>query len=121
LLAAAAGGDRFRAVFSLGPVDDVTGYGDDTLSFDTTVTKEGYLRAPKHWLKDIRCPTFVWEGAKQPSNLSSLLALQKRNTNANITFTPVPGESHFSVIAPTIGKIVAYIQGDAAKPAPAAE
>jgi pimeloyl-ACP methyl ester carboxylesterase len=119
LLVAAAGGDRFRAVFSLGPVDDVTGYGDDVLPFDTTVTQEGRLRAPKHWLKDIKCPTFVWEGAKQPSNVDSLLALQKRNTNPVITFVPVPGESHFSVIVPTLGKIIAHIQGDAAKPAAA--
>ncbi|HWA27975.1 MAG TPA: prolyl oligopeptidase family serine peptidase [Lacunisphaera sp.] len=115
LLAAAAGGDRFRAVFSLGPVDDVTAYGDDALAFDTTVTKEGQLRAPKHWLKDIKCPTFVYEGTKQPSNYSSLLALQKRNTNPGVTFTPVPGESHFSVIAPTIGKIIRYIEDDAQK------
>ena len=65
LLVAAASEDRFRAVFSLGPVEDVTGYGDDVLPFELSNPKEARLRAPQKWLKDIQCPTFVFEGTKQ--------------------------------------------------------
>lgn len=59
LLVAAASGDRFRAVFSLGPVEDAVGYGSDVLPFDLKNPMEGKLREPQRWLADIRCATFV--------------------------------------------------------------
>ncbi len=92
LLVAAAAEDRFRAVFALGPVEDVTGYGADVLPFDLENPKEGQLRAPQRWLKDIRCPTFVFEGTKR-GNIESLFALQARNENPLIKFEPIQGES----------------------------
>jgi len=117
LLVAAASGDRFHAVFSLGPVEDVVGYGADILPFDVTNQKEGYLRAPRVWLKDIRCPTLIFEGTKAPSNFGSLLALKKGCTNPHVQFFPMKDETHFSAIVPVIEKLVANIQADAGTPA----
>jgi len=111
LLVAAASEDRFRAVFSLGPVEDVTGYGSDVLPFDLENPKEARLRAPQHWLKDIQCPTFIFEGTKQ-SNIRSLFALQARNKNPLITFDPIQGETHFSIIAPLVTRISLVIFND---------
>jgi hypothetical protein len=53
LLVAAAGGDRFRAVFALGPVDNVVGYGADVLPFDLKNPKEAQVRAPVVWVSSI--------------------------------------------------------------------
>ena len=111
LLVAAAAEDRFRAVFALGPVEDVTGYGADILPFDLSNPKEARLRAPQHWLKDIKCPTFIFEGTKQ-SNIQSLFALQARNKNPLITFEPIQGETHFSIIAPLVTRIIDAITTD---------
>ncbi len=115
LLVAAAGGDRYRAVFALGPVDDVAGYGADVLPFDLTTQKELELRAPKRWLQDIRCPTFVFEGTVQPSNIGSLRALARVSTNPNIHFTPTESGTHFSIIAPLVEELAASIVADTAQ------
>jgi dipeptidyl aminopeptidase/acylaminoacyl peptidase len=111
LLVAAAAEDRFRAVFALGPVEDVTGYGADVLPFDLENPKEGQLRAPQRWLKDIKCPTFVFEGTKQ-GNIRSLFAIQARNKNPLIKFEPIQGETHFSIIAPLVIKISRAVTSD---------
>lgn len=113
LLVAAASGDRFRAVFSLGPVDDVAGYGREVLPFDVSNQKECYLRSPRVWLKDISVPTLVYEGTKQPSNFSSLVALKKACTNPKVQFVPAKDETHFSAIYPTVEKLVANILANA--------
>lgn len=113
LLVAAAAGDRFRAVFALGPVEDVVGYGPDVLPFDLKNPNEGKLREPQRWLADIRCPTTIFEGTKSPSNIGSLRALEKRSTNPLLQFIPMTGESHFSVIAPLVSEIGRNIVVDA--------
>lgn len=113
LLVAAAAGDRFRAVFSLGPVEDVTGYGDEVLPFDLKNPKEGQLREPQRWLADIRCPTFVFEGTKAPANVASLRALQRRSRNPLMHFTALPGETHFTLIAPLVERFARSIKADA--------
>lgn len=112
LVAAAAPEGRFRAVFALGAVEDVTGYGPDVLPFDLSNPKEGRLRAPQNWLADIHCPTLVFEGTKQPGNFSSLQALQKRSHNPQIQFIPVPDGTHFSIIAPMVEKLSRHILAD---------
>jgi pimeloyl-ACP methyl ester carboxylesterase len=117
LAAAAAPEGRFRSVFALGPVEDVIGYGADVLPFDLGDPKEGRLRAPQNWLADIQCPTFVFEGTEQPGNFSSLQALQKRSKNRRIQFVPVPGGTHFSIIAPTVEKLSRHILSDMETPA----
>jgi acetyl esterase/lipase len=118
LLVAAAGGERFRAVFALGPVEDVIGYGADVLPFDLSDPKEGELRAPERWLAGISCATYVFEGTARPSNIGSLLELERRSHNPLIHFTPVSGETHFSIIAPLVAEIAHNIidDRDTAKP-----
>jgi acetyl esterase/lipase len=111
LLVAAASEKQFRAVFALGPVEDVRGYGADVLPFELTNFKESALRAPQRWLKDIHCPTFVFEGT-QKSNIASLRALEKQCTNPLIKFTPIDGETHFSIIAPLVTRIGKSIVAD---------
>src|SRR5512133_1706977 len=61
--------DRFRAVFSFGPVEDVSGYGPEYKPFDSSSRRELQLRAPIRWLHCIKSPVFVFEGASQPGNL----------------------------------------------------
>lgn len=115
LLVAAASGNRFRAVFALGPVENVVGYGADVLPFDLKNPKEGQLREPQRWLGDICSPTFVFEGTKPPANIDSLRALEKRSRNTRLHFTPIPGETHFSVIAPLVERLAGAIVADDAR------
>ncbi|MFD0894485.1 prolyl oligopeptidase family serine peptidase [Luteolibacter ambystomatis] len=99
-LLVAASSDRFRAVFSFGPVDEVVNYGQEVLPFDITDTKEADFRAPIKWLDSIHNPTFVFEGGDKQGNIGSLRVLAKANRNPVIHIEPVPGTNHFSVLAP---------------------
>jgi acetyl esterase/lipase len=110
VLLAAASTDRFRAVFSFGPVEDVAGYGTDRLPFDTSNRREFELRAPGRWLHSIRCPVFVFEGER--GNLRSLQALASRSTNPLVHCYPVKGADHFSILAPVTRLVAGKILGD---------
>jgi acetyl esterase/lipase len=103
--------DRFRAVFSFGPVSDVSGYPDQYLHFDTSIAKEVELRSPGRWLSSIHSPTFVFEGDAQ-GNLSSLTAMQQATKNPAIHFHPVPRGDHFSVLAPTNAALARKVVAD---------
>jgi hypothetical protein len=105
VLLAAASTDRFRAVFSFGPVATVGGYGD-SLPFDISNRKELELRSPILWLGSIRCLTFVLEGADQPGNLGALEQMSRASRNPLVRFHPVKGVSHFSILGP-VTKLVA--------------
>lgn len=97
----AAATNRFRAVFSFGPVEDVAGYGEPRwvpVSFsDRTELK---LRSPLAWQHSIQCPTFVLEGARQPGNIDSLRGLKRGCSNPLVQFYEVPSHDHFSCLAP---------------------
>jgi dipeptidyl aminopeptidase/acylaminoacyl peptidase len=96
----AAVSDRFRAVFSFGPVDNISGYGSDFAPMvNLWDSKEVQLRSPKYWLHSIKSPTFVFEGASQ-GNGDCLTAMKNANTNPLAQFFLVSGKDHFSVIAP---------------------
>jgi hypothetical protein len=112
VLLAAASSDRFRAVFSFGPVDEVAVYGAKNLPFDASGPRELELRAPGRWLHAVRNPTFVFEGTAAPSNLEALKTLAGKSTNPVVRFHPVPGASHFSVLGPTNAIIARKIVGD---------
>jgi hypothetical protein len=99
LLAAESSG-RFRAVFSLGPVDDVASYGPDSLPFDTSNRRELELRAPKLWLQSMQSSVFVFEGTENPGNLDALQSINRAAVNPLVHCYPVKGASHFSLIAP---------------------
>ncbi len=97
--------DRFRAVFSFGPVDDVAGYGPEYLPFDTAGPREVELRSPGRWLASVRTPTFVLEGAVQ-GNADSLQTMAKSSANPQLHFLEVRGASHFSVLGP-VNRLIA--------------
>jgi hypothetical protein len=99
-LLAAECSDRFRAVFSFGPADNVAGYGPEYLPFDTTNRREIELRSPGRWLSSIRVPTFVFEGTVG-GNLASLQAMARASTNPRVHFLKVRKANHFSLLAPT--------------------
>jgi dienelactone hydrolase len=103
--------DRFRAVFSFGPVDNVAGYDPEYLPFDTTSSREIELRSPIRWLHSIKSPVFVFEGTTQ-SNLGSLQAMARASTNPLIHFLVVRGATHFSTLAPTNRLIAAKVLRD---------
>jgi acetyl esterase/lipase len=97
--------DRFRAVISFGPVDDVTGYPPQYTPFDRSIPKEVELRSPGKWLAGIKSPVFVIEGTRQ-GNVESLQTMARASTNAKVQFFPVEGATHFSVLAP-VNKLLA--------------
>lgn len=92
--------DRFRAVFSFGPVADVLSYGPNFNPFALSDRKECQLRAPRYWLHSIRGPVFVFEGSKG-GNATSLQSMATSSKNPNVQFFEVKGSDHFSVLAPT--------------------
>ncbi|MGC4014748.1 MAG: prolyl oligopeptidase family serine peptidase [Luteolibacter sp.] len=116
-LLVAASSDRFRAVFSFGPVDEAVGYGQEVLPFDISDSKEADFRAPVKWLDSIHNPTFVFEGAEKSSNIGSLRVLAKACHNPIITFEPVSGVNHFSILAPVTHLLAKKILEDSG-PAP---
>src|SRR5262249_24344200 len=94
--------DRFRSVFSFGPVHDVRGYDRQFTPFATSNMREAEVRSPGRWLGSIRSPTFVFEGALFfRGNLGSLQAMARSSTNPKVQFLPVRGANHFSILAPT--------------------
>ena len=107
----------FRAVFALGPTDDVTGYGEHVLPFDLKNPVEFELRSPKHWLASIRSPTFVFEGTREPTHLPALQNMAQSNSNPAVQFIPVQDKDHFSVIAPLTRLIANKILDDTNKEA----
>ncbi len=111
-LLAAEMSDQFRAVISFGPVASVAGYGSDSLPFDTRSRPEIAVRSPAPWLGGIRTPVFVFEGDTGTSNIKSLKALEKVSKNPQVHFHPVPGLSHFSVLAPATKLIAAKLKAD---------
>ena len=103
---------RFRAVFSFGPADDVAGYGTELVPIDMANKQEVKLRSPGYWLADVKTPTFVFEGGVQ-GNADSLRAMKAGSSNPNLHFYEVPGRTHFSVLAPTNALIAKKILADA--------
>jgi acetyl esterase/lipase len=108
----AAASDRFRGVFSFGPVEDLAGYSPEYTPFDRSNPKEFEMRSPKRWLPSIQSPTFVFEGTNQPGNLSSLQALQRASTNPKVYFHPVKGVNHFSILRPVTKLVADKVLGD---------
>jgi dipeptidyl aminopeptidase/acylaminoacyl peptidase len=102
--------DKFRAVFSFGPVSDVTNYSSQYTQFDKSNPREVALRSPGRWLSSVKSPTFIIEGTD--GNISSLEAMKKSSTNPQVHFVTVAGASHFSVLAPANRAIATKILQD---------
>jgi acetyl esterase/lipase len=107
--------DRFRGVFSFGPVGDVSDYGANSgfLPFSTSNQKEVELRSPGYWLSSIQSPVWIFEGTE--GNLESLQAMAKISSNPHTHFIEVQSAGHFNVLAPTnelIAKKILQDTGD---------
>ncbi|MBI3861079.1 MAG: prolyl oligopeptidase family serine peptidase [Planctomycetia bacterium] len=98
VLLVAESSDRFRAVFSIGPIANVAGYRPKYLPFDTTLPGEIELRSPGRWLASIKTPAFVIEGSK--GNTSSVEAMAASSTNPQAHFVKVRGANHYTVLEP---------------------
>ena len=97
LTAAAVATDKKpRAVFSLGPIDWISNYGEG-VQYDIYNDDEEYARAPIEWLDAIESPTFIIEGSEGNSGAARRLA--KATHNPNVSTFVVPTHSHFSLIA----------------------
>ena len=91
--------DRYRAVFSLGPVATTAQYGGDFVYCDLNDNREMKLRSPINWLGSVKTPMYVFEGAHE-GNWDAVKFMADVNTNPQIQFFKVPNHDHFSVIAP---------------------
>lgn len=101
-LLVAESSNRFRAVFSFGPVADVSGYGAKSgfLPFNISNRQEVEMRSPGYWLSSIRSPVWVFEGTNR-GNIDSLRLMAKASTNPNAHFIEIEGMDHFATLAPT--------------------
>lgn len=113
-LLVAASTDRFRAVFSFGPADDVGGYGEEYCPFDLANSREIELRSPVRWLHSIGCPTFIIEGVG--GNHDALSTLSRRSTNPLVRAVAVKGADHFSVLQPVSTLLARKIVQDTGPP-----
>lgn len=101
--------NKFRAVFSFGPVSDILDYGVEYLTYDTSDMRESRLRAPALWVASIKTPVFIFEGDAEPGNIVSLREMEKianGENNQYIHFYEIKNKTHFSELQP-ISKIVA--------------
>jgi acetyl esterase/lipase len=103
--------DRFRAVFSFGPVHDVRGYSSQFLPFNTSDSREFDLRAPGQWTHSVRCPVFVFEGING-GNIGALNALIHASHNPLVHVHPVKGHDHFTLLHPLTRLIAGKILRD---------
>lgn len=91
--------DRFRATIALGPVDDVSGYGQEVLPFDIWDQKELRFRNPKEWLGSIKTRTFIIEGSRGNADGVREMDRLSRHNN-NIQCYVINLGDHFNIIGP---------------------
>jgi alpha/beta superfamily hydrolase len=101
---------RFRAVFAFGPVDRVSGYGPENLTYTSLHYREEMVREPIRWLRGIQCPTYIIEG--DDGNIESLREMKAANKNPLVEFVEIKGADHFSVIRPYSRQIATAILAD---------
>jgi pimeloyl-ACP methyl ester carboxylesterase len=115
-LLVAESSDQFRAVYALGAVGDMHGYGQDDVPFDLSNPMEARLRSPKLWLDSIHVPTFVFEGTDPASsNIWALRDMAAANHNPLVQFREIKGGTHFTIVAPVVRQIAEQIQKDDGK------
>jgi acetyl esterase/lipase len=111
LLAAAADSAAVRAVFSFGPVHDPAIYGDEYVLHTAKDDRERQIRAPMYWMKDITAPTLIIEGTED-GNAECFGDLKSLAGQAPVSFVPMPGMDHFSVIQPVSKVLAEWIKSD---------
>lgn len=94
--------DRFRAVFSFGPVTSVVHYDEDTVPrpYNIRNVMEMRLRSPVMWLHGIRTPTFIFEGMDEPGNEWAIREMATAARSPQVQLFLVVDKDHFSVLAP---------------------
>jgi len=112
VLLVAAASDRFRAVFSFGPVAWIDSYGQDNLVFDVNDQKEVRLRSPAAVVRAIVTRTFVIEGTTMPSNTVVFPELERWRGSAPVRLFRVDGASHFSILLPVTRLLAQKIRDD---------
>lgn len=100
--------DRFKAVFSLGPVALVSHYGGEYVYCDPDNEREIALRSPLPWLHCVKSPLYVFEGA-DGGNWESIEMMEDVNSNPLIHFFPLGNHDHFSIIAPLTERLASQI------------
>jgi dipeptidyl aminopeptidase/acylaminoacyl peptidase len=114
----AASTDRFRAVFSFGPTDDVTHYPAQYAPFDRSNPREAELRSPVRWTHSVKSPLFVFEGTSGRGNTEALEAITRASRNPLVKCYPLQGVDHFSLLRPVTKVVAQKILADNG-PAPA--
>jgi hypothetical protein len=104
--------DRYRAVFSFGPIDDYQNYGPQSHPFDVSNSKEFDMRSPIRWIMSIKSPVFVLEG--EGGNAGPLLALSNASPDLypGLHFFLVKGKDHFSILSPVTRFLASKIVKD---------
>ncbi len=100
--------DRYRAIFSLGPVAVANQYDGEFVYCDPNNKTEIVLRSPLFWLDCVKRPMYVFEGADN-GNWDAIQMMVDENSNPNIQFFKIAGHDHFTVIAPLAEKLAAQI------------
>ena len=100
--------DRYRAIFAFGPVASVDQYGGEFVYCDLNNDDEVVLRSPLFWLHSVKSPMYVIEGGVD-GNWASIQEMVAANKNPQIQFFRVPGQDHFSVLAPATEKLAQQI------------
>jgi len=104
--------DRFRAVFSIGPVATARSYPPQFMPIDFKALPawEERLRAPIEWLPSVKGRLLVVEAER--GNIGPLRAMRKANQNSNISFLEFAGTNHFSDLAPLNAVLARKILAD---------
>lgn len=110
----------FREVFAFGAVGNVRDYGQPNkwCPFDLSDEREVALRSPARWLGSIQTRTHVIEGTGN-GNIRSLRSMSQRSTNALVSFVPVDGATHFTILAPVNALIASKLTSGVAEVADA--
>lgn len=100
--------DRFKAVFSLGPVSLASHYGGEYVYCNPDDKREIAMRSPLPWLHCVKSPLYVFEGG-DGGNWESIEMMKNLNTNAQIHFFEVPRHDHFTVISPLTTRLASQV------------
>jgi dienelactone hydrolase len=104
--------NRFRAVFSLGPASSAYNYEEDNYFFDTSDERELKLRSPILFLHSIQTPTFIIEGAEEPTRRLECIELAEAAGDAPVTTLIVPDADHYDIVAPLTKRLAGKIMAD---------
>lgn len=99
----------FRAAVAFGPIADVREYGA-CLPKDAP-PEEWRARAPRLYVDRLTTPTWIVEGADGGNHLS-IQMLMSEVGSAPVRYAPVPGRTHFTVLAPGVEQLAAAILAD---------